>query len=149
MLSWTCARRNIGRTSHRRHDRLCLPRFTQLHEARRQVLWTGAEVVPAGAALAVRTPGVPAASRTQLLREALSELRQQLERALEPNRSPQQGPHDVSFFPQKTDPRLRVSDNVQVGLTGMPVFYADLLILNHDSRLSRFTAGEGEMERGV
>jgi hypothetical protein len=60
--------------------------------------------------------------RSQLLRKALSERHQQLERALEPNFSPQQCPHYVSFLPQKANPRLRVGGDVQIGLADVPTF---------------------------
>ena len=85
----------------------------------------------------------------RLLGKALSERHQQLEWAIEPNLPPQQCPHHVFFLPQKADPRLRVSGNVQIGLADMPLFHADLLLLNHDSCLPLLMAGEGEVERGV
>src|SRR5215468_9660497 len=87
--------------------------------------------------------------RTRLLGKALSERHQQLEWAIEPNLPPQQCPHHVSFLPQQADPRLRVSGNVQIGLADMPLFHADLLLLNHDSGLPLLMAGEGEVEGGV
>src|SRR5438034_9724252 len=85
----------------------------------------------------------------RLLGKALSERHQQLEWAIEPNLPPQQCPNHVFFLPQKADPRLRVSGNVQIGLADMPFFHADLLFLNHDSCLPLFMAGEGEVEGGV
>src|SRR5438552_750245 len=85
----------------------------------------------------------------RLLGKALSERHQQLEWAIEPNLPPQQCPHHVFFLPQKADPRLRVSGNVQIGLADMSLFHADLLLPNHDSCLPLLMAGEGEVERGV
>src|SRR5919109_4675399 len=93
--------------------------------------------------------GSPRLCENQLLRKALSERHQQLEWALEPNLPPQQCPHHVFFLPQKADPRLRVSGNVQIGLADMPLFHADLLFLNHDSCLPLLIASEGEVEGGV
>src|SRR5215211_7466937 len=84
----------------------------------------------------------------QLLGKALSERHQQLEWAIEPNLPPQECPHHVFFLPQKADPRLRVSGNVQIGLADMPLLHADLLFLNHDSCLSLLIASEGEVEGG-
>src|SRR4029450_9217072 len=52
--------------------------------------------------------------RDQLLRKALSERHQQLEWAIGPNVRRQQCPHHVFFLPEKADPRLRVSGNVQI-----------------------------------
>src|ERR1700730_2365311 len=71
----------------------------------------------------------------QLLGKALSERHQQLEWAIEPNLSPQQCPHDVSFLRQEADPRLRVGGNVQIGLANMPLFHADLVVLDDDGCL--------------
>lgn len=85
----------------------------------------------------------------QLLGKALSERHQQLEGAIEPNLSPQQCPHDILFLPQEADPRLPVSGYVQIGLTDMSLFHADLLLSNDDGCLPRLVAGEGEVESGV
>ena len=38
---------------------------------------------------------------------------------------------------------------MQIGLADMPLFHADLLLLNHDSCLPLLMAREGEVERGV
>src|SRR5437764_2212917 len=84
-----------------------------------------------------------------LLGKALSERHQQLEWAIELNLPPQERPHHVFFLPQKADPRLRVSGNVQVRLTDMPLFHAYSLVLDHDSCLPPLIAGEGEVESGV
>src|SRR5438552_13903751 len=85
----------------------------------------------------------------RLLGKALSERHQQLEWAVELNLPPQERPHHVFFLPQKADPRLRVSGNVQIGLADMPLFHADLLFLNHDSCLPLLMAGEREVESRV
>src|SRR5439155_21252875 len=85
----------------------------------------------------------------RLLGKALSERHQQLEWAIEPNLPPQQCPHHVFFLPQKADPGLRVSGNVQIGLADVSRFHADLLFLNHDSCLPPLMAGESEVESGV
>src|SRR5437660_4405596 len=96
--------------------------------------------------------GAEAANRItnsmRLLRKALSERHQQLEWAIEPNLPPQERPHHVFFLPQKADPRLRVSGNVQIGLADMPLLHAHLLVLDHDSCLPLLMAGEGEVESG-
>src|SRR5438552_3820443 len=100
-----------------------------------------------------RGNGVEAANRItnsmRLLGKAPSERHQQLEGAVELNFPPQQCSHHVSFLPQKADPGLRVGGNVQIGLADMPLFHADLLLLNHDSRLPLLMAGEGEVKCGV
>jgi hypothetical protein len=71
--------------------------------------------------------GSPRLCENQLLGKALSERHQQLEWAIEPNLPPQECPHHAFFLPQKADPRLRVSGNVQIGLADMPLLHADLL----------------------
>src|SRR5215216_3529594 len=85
----------------------------------------------------------------QLLGKALSERHQEREWAIEPNLPPQQCPQRVFFLPHKTDPRLRVSGDVQIRLADVPLFHGDLLLLNHDSCLPLLIAGEGEVEGGV
>src|SRR5438132_1691825 len=85
----------------------------------------------------------------RLLGKALSERHQQLEWAIELNLPPQERPHHVFFLPQKADPRLRISGNVQIRLADMPLFHAYSLVLNDDSCLPLLTAGEGEVEGGV
>src|SRR5882724_3290817 len=86
---------------------------------------------------------------TALLGKALSERHQQLDWAIEPNLPPQQCPHHVFFLPQKADPRLRISGNVQIGPADMPLLHAHFLVLDHDSCLPLLMAGEGEVESGV
>src|SRR5438552_5557970 len=85
----------------------------------------------------------------RLLGKALSERHQQLEWAIELNVPPQQCPHHVFFLPQKADPRLRISGNVQIGLANMPLLHTHFLVLDHDSCLPLLMAGEGEVESGV
>src|SRR5438876_2843577 len=85
----------------------------------------------------------------RLLGKALSEHHQQLEWAIELNLPPQQRPHHVFFLPQKADPRLRVSGNVQIRLADMPLFHAYSLVPNDDSCLPLLMAGESEVESGV
>src|SRR5438046_9605020 len=85
----------------------------------------------------------------RLLGKALSERHQQLEWASELNLPPQQRPHHVFFLPQKADPRLRVSGNVQIRLADMPLFHAYSLVPNDDSCLPLLIAGESEVESGV
>src|SRR5437868_11883533 len=85
----------------------------------------------------------------RLLGKALSERHQQLEWAIELDLSPQERPHHVFFLPQKADPRLRVSGNVQIRLVDMPLFHAYFLVLNNGSCLPLFIACESELESGV
>src|SRR5437879_13793353 len=85
----------------------------------------------------------------RLLGKAFSERHQQLEWAIELNLPPQQRPHHVFFLPQKADPRLRISGNVQIGLADMPLLHAHFLVLDYDSRLPLLMAGDGEVESGV
>ena len=66
----------------------------------------------------------------RLLWKTISERHQQFEWAIEPNLPPQQCPHHVFLLPQKADPRLRVSGNVQIGLADMPLIHAHFLV--HD-----------------
>src|SRR5207302_5423472 len=87
--------------------------------------------------------------RTALLREALPERHEQLERPFEPNLPAQQRPHHALFLLQKADPRLRVGGDVQIRLADVPVRYGQFPVPYYDRRLTRFVAGEGEVEGGA
>ena len=70
-----------------------------------------------------------------LFRQALLAGDSQFERASKSNFATQQGPDDVTFLPEKANPRCGICGHMQVGCAAVLFLRSDSFVSNHDGRL--------------